>query len=164
MVKVTDKDMGWAAMMRSLAGSGADTLAAYVGPDPIAVTNGPPIKYAGEKIPRAYYPLFLEYGTRRMAPRPFMRWTLDAHDNYREQLRVMAQRVLDRARDGDVFLSLAATLRSLADSVARDIQRTIQGMGVIDTARMFHSVKCLRVVSGYGGVTGGSVVASWGGK
>jgi hypothetical protein len=164
MVKVTDTDKGWAALMRGLAGSGASTLSAYVGPDPKAVTTGPPVKYAGEKIPRAYYPLFLEYGTSRMAPRPFMRFTLDAHDNYREQLKIMAQRVLDRARDGDMFLSMAASLRSLADSVAKDIQRTIQGIGAIDTARMYHSVKCLRVVAGNDGGSGGSVIASWGGK
>lgn len=151
MVSVTDKDKGWSAIMRSLAGSGAAKLSAYVGPDPAVIAEAA----------TAYYPFFVEYGlgpgAKNVGPRPFIRFTLDAHDNYREQLKVMAGRVLDRARDGDVFLSLAASLRSLADSVAKDIQRTIQGLGAIDTARMYHSVKCLRVVTGDDSGTGGSV-------
>lgn len=166
---ITDTDKGWSAIMKSLAGSGADKIAAYVGPDPHDIIAGDP--QTGKKTPRVaevkrdYYPLYVEYGTSRMAARPFIRFTLDAHDNYMPQLRAMAGRVLDRSRDGDTFLSMAASLRSLADSVAKDIQRTIQGLGAIDTARMYHSVKCLRVVVDDGGPSAaGAVATSWGSR
>lgn len=166
-VSVTDTDKGWSAIMKSLAGSGADKLSAYVGPDPHDIIAGDP--QTGKKTPRVaevkrdYYPLYVEYGTSRMAARPFIRFTLDAHDNYIPQLVLMAGRVLDRSKDGDTFLSMAASLRSLADSVAKDIQRTIQNLGAIDTSRMYHSVKCLRVVVGDDAGASGAVFANWGG-
>ena len=165
-ISVTDTDKGWSAIMRSLAGSGAQKLAAYVGPDPHDIIAGEP--QTGKKTPRlaavkrSYYPFWVEYGTSRMRERPFMRFTLDAHDNYSGELRLMAGRVFDRAKDGDMLLSMAASLRSLADSVAKDIKRTIVGLGAIDTARMYHSVKCLRVVAESGGVAGGSMYVARG--
>lgn len=188
-VAVFDKDTGWNAIMRSMTGSGPDTLSAYVGPDPDAITSDTithRAKYqkvvtgidpskgeftvrkelvrAGRKEvvknQRDYYPIYVEYGTRKMAARPFIRFTLDAHDNYSSELRALAERVFRRAQDGDVFMSAAASLRGLANAVAKDIQRTIQGLGAIDTARMYHSVKCLRVVAGNGRNEGGQLVES----
>jgi HK97 gp10 family phage protein len=187
---VTDKDMGWSAIMKGLSGSGADKLSAYVGPDPADITSDivtHRAKYskvvtgidtkthsfivrkdlvrAGSKEvlqnQRAYYPMFLEFGTRKMAARPFIRWTLDAHDNYTEQLRQLAGNAVKKAKDGNSFSVMAASLRRLADSVARDIKNTIVGMGLIDTGRMYRSVRCLRVVEGDGEL-GGSISANWG--
>lgn len=150
MVTVTDKDMGWNALMRTFGGSGASSFAAYVGPDPaVFEADGQP-----------YYPLWVEYGTSRMAPRPFIRWTLDSHDNYRQELTNLAAKILRGG--GDLSLTMVANLKLLGDSVARDIQRTIQGLGAIDTGRMYHSVKTTRVVTGDGG-TGGAFHARWGG-
>jgi hypothetical protein len=149
MSRVIDKDMGWAALVKQFAGSGASSFSAYIGPDPKDFSaDGEP-----------YYPLWVEFGTSRMAPRPFIRWTLDAHDDYRAEMANYAAKILRGG--GHLAMSVVANLRLLGDQVAKDIQRSIQGLGAIDTGRMYHSVRVLRVVEGDAG--GAALHAQWGG-
>jgi hypothetical protein len=188
MSRVIDKDMGWSKIMREF-GHDATNLEAYVGSDPQKITADTTTqkfgrehshsaidpetgkerkryKYRGTlttttKGAREYYPLYLEFGTRKMAARPFMRWTLDAHDNYYPQLKSMAAWIFDDAISGKAGKSAARRLFKLANQVVKDIKYTIVGMGLIDTGRMYRSIKVLRMVSG-GTSTGGSLHADWG--
>lgn len=149
MGRVIDTDLGWNALMRSM--TGAKTTTAYVGPDPQ--------DFAADGQP--YYALWVEFGTSRgMAARPFVRFTLDAHDDYRAEIKTLAGRVIDRAKDGHLGLSLVASLKGLAESVAKDIKTTIIGLGAIDTGRLLRSVKVLRITEGDDG--GGAMHVEWG--
>lgn len=179
-VTVYDKDLGWNAILESVAKT--EPLAAYVGPDPDDITSEVhrakwrQIKtYFGKRLiakvrvsgwtqrnVRAYYPAFVEYGTRRMPARPYMRWTLDAHDNYLPQMAKLAARLVDKGRSGDNGMLMVAGLRRLANAVANDIRLTIQALGAIDTGRMYRSVKCLRITSGDSGKGSLSVSSGWG--
>lgn len=160
MSRVIDKDMGWAAIVNEFAGSGVMSASAYIGPDPA--------DFAADGEP--YYPLWIEFGTSRGVglgpgvPRPFIRWTLDAHDNYRAEMREMVRRMVSRRgrKIARGKVPLSADLALVARRVAKDIKYHIKGMGIIDTGRMYRSVKVLRIVSGDGSGTGGTIHAEWG--
>ena len=98
--RVVDIDRGWAKMMSTFMNLDSKNAVA-IGPDPDYIMKAEPEgRDAGKNrrnakgqftgATRAYYPFFLEYGTRTMAARPFMRWTFDAHNNYRRELRQLA--------------------------------------------------------------------------
>jgi hypothetical protein len=154
-LRVTDIDHGWAKMMSSMMNLD-DSHSVCVGPDPNYIMGAE--KQAKEKgktqrrnaagrftsAIRSYYPFFLEYGTRFMAARPFMRWTFDAHDNYRRELRQLAEGVFDGARKGTVSKSSLPLLNSVASKMVADIRKTIVGMGLIDTGRMYRSISLWR--------------------
>jgi hypothetical protein len=99
-------------------------------------------KYTGMR--RSYYPFFLEYGTRFMAARPFMRWTFDAHRNYVPEMRQLARNLTDGKKAGTVARSSLPLLNEIAAKMVRDIRKTIVGMGLIDTGRMYRSISLWR--------------------
>lgn len=118
------------------------------------------------------YPLFVEYGHRivpkgaknrefigpvqgeantrfegptkgYVEPRPFMAWTWEAHDAYREEVKELARFLWVRAGQDEEFGGLATTkLRELGEKVVVHVKDTIQAMGLIDTGTMYRSVRC----------------------
>ena len=92
--------------------------------------------------------IFVELGTTKVAPAPFLRWTLDANDNYRVQLGLIAKAMTagpnasgneGRGMKGATF-DLPKTLLTLGARIIKDVQRTIQGMGKIDTGELYNSI------------------------
>ena len=151
---VVDQDRGWAKMMSTVMNLD-DSHAVCVGPDPDYIMKAevqPKEKginlrnrrgqFTGARRP--YYPFFLEYGTRFMAARPFMRWTFDAHNNYVRELRGMARNVVSGDKAGTVARSSLPLLAEVAAKMVKDIRHTIEGMGVIDTGRMYRSIRLWR--------------------
>ena len=53
--------------------------------------------------------------------------------------------VPDKEPGGDAHLTAVANLKILGEQVARDIQRSIIGLGVIDTGELLNSVRVLRI-------------------
>lgn len=154
MAWVVDKDRGWAKMMSSVMNLD-DKHAVCVGPDPDYIMKAEPQpkeqgknlrdtrgRFTGAKRP--YYPFFLEYGTRFMAARPFMRWTYDAHNNYVAELRELARGVVSGDKAGMVARSSLELLNDVARKMVRDIRQTIVGMGLIDTGRLYRSISLWR--------------------
>ena len=152
--RVVDIDRGWAKMMSTFMNLD-DKNAVTIGPDPDYIMKAEPeARDAGKNrrnakgqftgATRAYYPFFLEYGTRYMAARPFMRWTFDAHDNYRRELRQLAKGIFEGSRKGTIAKSSMPLLNSVAAKIVADIRKTIIGMGVIDTGRMYRSIRLWR--------------------
>ena len=117
------------------------------------------------------YPLFVEYGHRVVThamklrefvgpvqgeantrfegptkgyvePRPFMAWTWEAHDSYKAELQALAKFLWVRAGQDQAFGETAtAELKKLGEKVVADVKGTIEGMGLIDTGRMYRSVR-----------------------
>jgi len=153
--RVVDIDRGWAKMMSTIMNLD-DRHAVCVGPDPDYIMaeekqakeqGKPQRRDAGGRFTgaiRAYYPFFLEYGTRFMAARPFMRWTFDAHRNYVPEMRKLARDITSGKRAGTVARSSLPLLNEIAAKMVRDIRKTIVGMGLIDTGRMYRSISLWR--------------------
>lgn len=143
---------------------------------------------------RAPYPVFLEYGHRivpagskrrgmagpiqgeantrfegptkhYVEPRPFMAWTWEAHDSYKEVIKNLAHLLFVRAGQGQKFGEMAtAELRQLGEQVVEDVRGTIQAMGLIDTGRMYRSVRCnVRIERGDGTPAAHSTIGTVGG-
>lgn len=126
-VAVKDIDKGWSGLVRLFMGADAKPVEAYVGTE---------VEYAP----------YLEYGTSKMAARPFVAWTLDEQDNYRRQLANMMRANVRAALQGaDVQATAVANLGIVAEGVSKDIQRAIVGMGLIDTGNLLHSIHVLRI-------------------
>lgn len=95
-----------------------------------------------------HYAVYLEYGTQRGVglgpgvPRPFMRWTFDAHSNYRWQLQKLGREILGgRMRGaGGRYISVRARLKEFGAHVVKDVQKTIDAMGLIDTGTLRASI------------------------
>jgi hypothetical protein len=138
-VKVTDKDMGWKKFLEPFLKASPAIYSVWVGTNMEALEQaGPPM------MSDCFYPYLVEHGTSKMAPRHFMAFTLDAHDQYRTELARLAAHLL-KNNGGDVTLTAVANLKQLGKTVVKDIQTSIQGIGCIDTARMYRSMKVLRV-------------------
>ena len=153
-IRVTDIDRGWAKMMSSFMNLD-DKNSVCIGPDPQYIMSAEPKASESGKnrrnakgqftgMKRSYYPFFLEYGTRFMRARPFMRWTFDAHDNYRVALRKLAENVFEGSRKGTIAKSSMPALNEIASEIVKDIRTTIQGMGLIDTGRLYRSISLWR--------------------
>jgi hypothetical protein len=136
---VTDRDHGWKRFLQPFLNAKPAIYSVWVGTNMEALEEvGPPMKSD------AFYPYMVEHGTSKMAPRHFMAWTLDAHDQYRTELSRLAAHLL-KDNHGDVTLTAVANLRQLGKQVVKDIQTSIQGIGCIDTSRMYRSMRVLRV-------------------
>jgi hypothetical protein len=136
---VSDVDKGWKKFLEPFLGSKPAIYSVWVGTDLDTLkATAPPMKTD------VFYPYIVEHGSVKMAPRHFMAWTLDAHDQYRTELGRLAAHLL-KNNGGDVTLTVVANLRQLGRQVVKDIQTSIQGIGCIDTSRMYRSMKVLRV-------------------
>jgi hypothetical protein len=165
---VVDVNRGWKEFLAPFAGH-ATTVTAYVGTDMDTLKATAPVP---EKPLSTFYPWLVEHGysvattlkgvasefrnasdsgslaaVRHVAARPFMRWTLDAHDDYGAELARLAKHILrlPNLGGGDVGMTIAANLKLLGEQMVRDIRTTIIGMGIIDTQRMYRSIHVLRV-------------------
>lgn len=124
-VTVTDTDRGW-----------SDLKAIFGAKESVFVDVGTDVPYA----------VWVEYGTSRMDPRPFCRFTLDEHDHYKAELRQAAIELLFSRRNP---LGAAMTaLRKLGTKVAKDMQDMIAALGAIDTGRLYRSPRILRIGMG----------------
>lgn len=143
-VTVQDVDKGWKSYLEPWVNARPAVYAVDVGTSMDALKATPADKPMGDY----FYPAAVEYGTSRMAARPFMLWTLEAHDNYADELKRIGEHLTRAPKLGpaDIGLTLIANLRILAEQVVAHIQQTIVGVGAIDTGRMHNSMRLLRVI------------------
>lgn len=83
----------------------------------------------GTDVPYAKY---LEFGTLRMDPHPFMGPAFDAHGNYGQELEAVTHRVLGGARPGVV-------MRELGAQIQQHLEQEITARRLIKTGRLLAS-------------------------
>lgn len=93
------------------------------------------------KAPPFYAP-FLEFGTRKMAARPFMSWTWDERDYFTPEVRKLASTIMGakimQASSG--VQALITELVGIGETAVKATRKVITGMGLIDTGRLLRSI------------------------
>jgi hypothetical protein len=127
VTQVQDFDKGWKSLMAIAEAPKAET-------------------YIWSRVP---YAVYLEYGFthwisgKQIGPFPFIRFTLDAHNDYQRQLSKIARQMIDGAirGKGGRFTTARSAMAALGKEIVTDIRETIQGMGLIKTGNLWRSIQ-----------------------